>query len=250
MERLSMNESLKYTTIKDLVENKINRERAEVLLGLKKRRINQLVSIYNTRGIEGFEHGNVGKSPVNKIPIEVKEKIISLRKEEFYDFNYLHALEFIKDEYDINISYTSLYNIWMSQLDPSKEAHRATKKEVKKKLKSLLKSSPEVEVNDRKEIIKRIDAEFAHARQESAKYFGETVEMDACNERWIDGIKYHVYSAVDNATGTLLATHMEKEETLRGYLILLYKIITQWGIPANIYTDRRNVFDLKRKKTL
>lgn len=248
MEELVMSEMQKYYTIKDLVEGKINRQRAELILGLKKRRVNQLIHIYKTIGKSGFIHGNVGKIPSNKIDSATDKKLMELRKKEFFDFNYLHAIEIIKDEYNLNVSYTHVYNLWMSNLDPSKDAHLITKKEVKKKLKELIKTEPETNVHDRKEIIKRIDTEFAHARIPSCKYFGEVVEIDACNERWFDGVKYHLYSAVDNATGTLLATHMEKEETLRGYLILLHKVLVKYGIPANIYADRRNVFDLKRKK--
>lgn len=248
MERLSMKEKRNYKIIEKLANGEINRQKAEVLTGYTKRHINRLLHQFKTIGIESFIHGNSGRSPVNKKSDEINIKLLELRGKEFFDFNYKHTLEEIRREYAFEISYTHLYNLYMRNYSISKEAHKCTKKEMKKTLKNLLVNEPLVDTINRTEVIKKIDEQFAHPRKPSAKYFGEIVEFDASNEKWIDGVKYHLYSAIDNCTGTLLATHIEKEETLRGYLILLHKVLLKHGIPAFIYTDKRNVFSLNRKK--
>lgn len=71
---------------------------------------------------------------------------------------------------------------------------------------------------------------------------GDVVELDACQHEWFNNEKYHIYSAIDAATGTLLALHCEKEETNEGYYRLIKDITVKFGKPRVYKTDRRRTF--------
>lgn len=118
-------------------------------------------------------------------------------------------------------------------------AYRSTKRKINKQIKEL--ANPKVE----KEINKMNQYEiFKEVKPYKAKdwAFGEIVELDACQHRWINNNKYFIYHAVDAQTGMILAIHVEKEETTIGYYKLLDKMLSKYGIPSIIKTDRRKTF--------
>ena len=52
---------------------------------------------------------------------------------------------------------------------------------------------------------------------------------------------------MDDATGEVVGAYFDEQETLNGYYNVIYQILTNYGIPALFYTDRRTVFEYKRK---
>ena len=94
-----------------------------------------------------------------------------------------------------------------------------------------------------------LEVEKAHTRKSSNHYsFGQEVQMDACEKEWFGSIVSHLHLAVDKATKKVLFGWFEYEEITRGYFVLLYHIIINYGIPARIKTDNRNSFsNLKNK---
>ena len=72
--------------------------------------------------------------------------------------------------------------------------------------------------------------------------------MDACEKRWFGGIVSHLHLAVDKATKKVLFGWFEYEEITRGYFVLLYHIIINYGIPAKIKADNRSTFSANNAK--
>lgn len=79
-------------------------------------------------------------------------------------------------------------------------------------------------------------------KQLAKHYWGQIVEIDACQHRWFGNKQNHLYIAVDKSTGVVLAYHIEKEETTKGYVILLTKLFKTYGVPKFILTDKRTTF--------
>ena len=92
-----------------------------------------------------------------------------------------------------------------------------------------------------------MDESKAHPRRPRCKYFGEMVQMDASEKEWIKGVTWHLHLAIDDATGRVLGAYFDLQETLNAYYHVLAQILTNYGIPALFYTDRRTVFEYKRK---
>ena len=99
-----------------------------------------------------------------------------------------------------------------------------------------------------KQSLETIDVSEAHPRKERCKYIGELLQMDASEYFWIPGIKWHLHIAVDDATGAIHGAYFDYQETLSGYYHVLYQILKDYGIPFSFLTDRRTVFEYKRKK--
>lgn len=241
-------ENHKYEIIKNLVDHNGNKKRAASKLNCSIRTINRLIICYKKYGKAGFIHGNRGKSPACAIPKDIKSKIISMYLDEYSDTNYVHFCEIIKEDLGISISDTTL-NRWLLDEDVlSPKAHKKTKKALKKKLKNQLnETSSEKVKNDIKLAIEDIEDHNAHTRRSRCKYMGEMIQMDASSFNWIKDEIWHLHLAVDDATGEVVGAYFDTQETLKGYYNVFYQILTNYGIPAMFYTDKRTVFEYQKK---
>lgn len=77
---------------------------------------------------------------------------------------------------------------------------------------------------------------------------GELIQMYASFfDCFGTGIKYALHLAIDDATNTVLGAYLDTQETLKGYYQVLKQILTNYGIPYCLITDRRTVFYSKNK---
>ena len=245
---LRMNEENKYLTIKKLVETNGNKKRAAIKLGCTVRTINRLILKYKNEGKAGFIHGNRGRLPSTTIPLDLKNKIIKLYIDDYCDANFSHFCEIVQEDMNVNISDTTL-NKWLREENViSPKARKKKKKSLKKKLKAQLDASSSDKVkNEIREAIAFVDEKDAHPRRPRCKYMGEMIQMDASSYEWVMGQTWHLHLAVDDATGEVVGAYFDYQETLKGYYNVFYQILVHYGIPAMFYTDRRTVFEYKRK---
>ena len=246
--KLNMNELNKYTIIKKLVDTNGNKKRAAIQLNCSVRTINRLILKYKYEGKAGFVHGNRGRLPSTTIPLDVKNKIIKLYIEDYSNANFTHFCEIIEEDLHIKISDTTL-NKWLRDENIlSPKARKKTKKALKKSLNDQLKNTSSKKTqNAIKDTIAYIDHKDAHPRRPRCKYMGEMIQMDASSFEWTPNEIWHLHLAIDDATGEVVGAYFDTQETLKGYYNVLYQILTNYGIPAMFYTDRRTVFEYKRK---
>lgn len=245
---LRMNEEQKYKVIKKLVETNGNKKRAAIKLGCTVRTVNRLIIKYKKEGKAGFVHGNRGKLPSTTIPLDVKNKVIKMYIDDYQDCNFKHFCEIVKEDLDVNISDTTLNNWLREENIISPKARKRTKSMLKKSLKAQMKQTKSKKVqNEIKENIAIIDEKDAHPRRSRCKYMGEMIQMDASSYEWISDNIWHLHVAIDDATGEVVGGYFDYQETLKGYYNVFYQILTNYGIPAMFYTDKRTVFEYKRK---
>lgn len=79
--------------------------------------------------------------------------------------------------------------------------------------------------------------------RERRAHFGELVQMDGSHHRWFEdrAPSCCLMNMVDDATGTTLSL-LDKQETINAAMTLLWKWIERFGIPAALYTDRKNIY--------
>lgn len=120
---------------------------------------------------------------------------------------------------------------------------------MKKLLKAKLDETKSKKVQAQiKQQIAFIDENEAHHRRSRCKFAGEMIQMDASSFEWIDGQIWHLHLAIDDATNEVVGAYFDTQETLNGYYNVFYQILKNYGIPAMFYTDRRTVFEYKKKK--
>ena len=215
---MNYKEKLKYKTIIKIINGKIDKKKASIIIGCSERRINQLINIYKTQGKIGFIHKSKYSVPVNKLDLSFREKIVNLYKEKYYDFNFTHFREKLRDIEKINIPYGTLYNILSESNIKSPKKNRKNKKQ------------------------------NLHPSRERKKYFGELVQIDASVHLWFGNFKTYLHAAIDDATGNVLGAYFDTGETIKGYYEMTYQILTNYGIPMTFYSDRRTIFEYYSKK--
>ena len=90
---------------------------------------------------------------------------------------------------------------------------------------------------------RQIAFEKAHTRRSSNMFaFGQEIQMDACEKIWFGEVVSYLHLAVDKGTKKFLFGWFEYEELTRGYFVLLYNMIINYGIPDKIKADNRNSF--------
>ena len=133
---LRMNEEHKYKIIKRLVDNNGNKKRAAIELNCTIRTIDRLINVYKIKGKSGFIHGNRDRKPIFALSNEEKDKILLIFENKYFDANWKHALELMKSNDNINISYYTFHNLLMDNGFISPRCNKATKKKVAAILKS------------------------------------------------------------------------------------------------------------------
>lgn len=215
---MNYKEKLKYKTIIKIVNGTIDKKKASIIIGCTERRVNQLINIYLNEGKVGFIHKSKNKEPINKLDNNFRNKIIDLYTNKYFDFNFTHFREKLRDIEKIELPYGTLYNILSEAKIKSPKKNRKTKKQ------------------------------NLHPTRERKKYFGELVQIDASVHLWFGNFKTYLHAAIDDATGNVLGAYFDTGETIKGYYEMTYQILTKYGIPMTFYSDRRTIFEYYSKK--
>jgi len=248
---LNDNEQFRYDTIAKVENGLLTRKEASFNLKLNIRQIDRLRKIYRFEGEKGFIHKNRGRCNKNKKDDSLINEIENLYMSEYYDYN-LEAFyeDVIFNKYDI--SYSVMLKRFKIDDIISPLAHKNTINEYKEKMKNEIKNNT-TKNNEKVELYKTriIEVEKAHPRKSNNLYaFGQEVQMDACNKIWFGNISSFLHLAVDKATKKVLFGWFEYEEITRGYYVLLFNIIINYGIPQKIKTDNRSSFSANNAKDL
>lgn len=248
-------EQKKYNIIKKVEEGEMTRKEASFELLISLRQIDKLRIIYRNEGQNGFIHKSRGKQATNKLDSLIIEELELLYLDEYYDYNFVAFYDEImekekyKGKYDI--SYSSLYNAFLSDDIISPIAHKGTIKLYNDKMNKAIENNEEIQ-EGKLDLFKtrQIAAEQAHTRRSSNKFgFGQEVQMDACEKAWFGGIITYLHLAVDKGTKKVLFGWFEYEEITRGYYVLLFNTIVNYGIPLKIKADNRNSFSNNKNET-
>lgn len=242
---LRMKEQYKYDIIKKLVETNGNKKRAAIKLNLSIRQVDRLIKGYKEFGKDFFVHGNRGRKPVHALSEDLKDKIEELYVTKYFDCTYTSFQEYLESRENIYLSIDEVRTILRNKYIFSPRTHKSTKKKFKEKLRKEIEISKSREKKSLKE--KLVLSEDAHPRQPRCQYFGEELQMDACIHLWFGNEKAALHAVIDDATGQVLGMYFDKQETLRGYYKITEQFLSKYGIPYLIKTDKRTVFEYKKK---
>src|SRR5699024_1986259 len=191
------------------------------------------------------------RPPSTTISPQNKNKIIRIDQNKYNDFNFIHYHEKLKAVEDIHLSYGSLRNIMDAANILSPKGTRAKRREMKQRLKDkqysargLTKRETELLVE-----VETVDPLKAHPSRSRKKYFGELIQMDASEHIWFGDVRAHLHAAIEDATGKIVGAYFDWQETLNGYYEVTEQLITQYGIPYEIMTDKRTVFYYESEST-
>lgn len=243
---LRMNEEFKYKIIKKLVETNGNKKRAAIQLNRSIRQVDRMIAGYKAKGKEFFVHGNRGRKPAHALTDDEKNEIEQLYQNKYFDCTYTAFSEFLAERENINISINEVRVLLRDRYIFSPRTHKSTKKRIRKQLaleqKAARTKSEQAIIQE-----KIVAVEDTHPRQPRCQYFGEELQMDACIHLWFGDKKTALHAVLDDATGNVLGLYFDEQETLNGYYNITYQFLTKYGIPYKIKTDKRTVFEYKKK---
>lgn len=245
---LRMNEQQKYEVIKSLVDHKGNKKAAALKLGCTERTVNRMIIRYKNQGKEAFIHGNRGRKPKHTISDELAADIVTLYNNKYYDATFSYACELLAEHDGISISPSALTNIMYKNFITSPRTTKVMRKRLSKELRQRQKDAhSKKEIKELQTAI--VELEQAHSRRSRCAYFGEMLQMDASLHPWFGDTKTQLHIAIDDCTGQITGAYFDEQETLNGYYNVFHQILTNYGIPAMFYTDRRTVFEYKQSKS-
>ncbi len=250
---LKEKEQTKYEIIEKVVNNEISKKEAENQLNLSRKQINRLINVFREQGREGFIHKNRGRISKNKKDLNIIKEIEELYLTEYFDYNFEAFYEEIEKKY--NISYSVMCKAFLKDDIISPIAHKKTIKLYNENMQNTIAKINENGnldqlFNNTIELFKtrKLEQEKAYIRRSSNLLaFGQEVQMDACSKLWFGNIVSFLHLAVDKATKKVLFGWFEYEEITRGYFVVLFHILLNYGIPYKIKTDNRSSFSTNRK---
>lgn len=244
---LRMNEQLKYEVIKYLVDHGGNKKAAALKLGCTTRHINRLIHKYKENGKTAFVHGNRGRKPAHSFTDAQKLEIITIYNNKYYDATFAYACELLAKNDEIFISPSALTKIMYENFIVSPRTTKTVRKRLTKELQAQQKAITSKKKQDELQAA-IVSVENSHSRRPRCAYFGEMLQMDASVHPWFGDSKTNLHIAIDDSTSRIVGAYFDEQESLNGYYNVFHQILTNYGIPAMFYTDRRTVFEYRNKK--
>jgi hypothetical protein len=181
------------------------------ILGVTPRHIRRLRLAYQAQGIGGLYDRRRGQPSKRRAPYELVEKVLCLYADKYFDFNVKHFHEQLVSRHGLSCSYT-----WT---------------------KNLLQTAG---------YVKRDKGRGGHRkRRERRPLFGQMLHLDGSEHEWLalkPGERQVLLLVVDDATGRNLAAKLVEAETTKTCMGVMRGVVENYGIPAQLYTDRHSVY--------
>lgn len=206
---MSREESRRLHIIHQALSKKISQTEAASLINLSDRQIRRMIKRIRKEGDEGICHRSRGTTSNHRIPKKIKEKTLKLFREQYKDFNLVHATEKLFEVHGITINDETL-RLWLNEAEiPYK------KRKVRKH----------------------------RQRRERRAHFGELVQIDGSHHDWFEGrgpvCVFMGY--IDDATNTVHGCFYDYEGTMPA-MDSMKRYIKRYGIPKSVYLDKHTTY--------
>lgn len=202
---VSRSEQICFRVIEDYRAGKISRKEAAALLGISERTVTRRAKKVREKGLRGVKHGNVGKTPTNRLQETLQDEMLRLSRDVYASFNLSHRLEMIEKEHGLKVSYGTFYS-WCRQAGLGKGKKR-----------------------------RRGKARYYRERMANE---GLMLQMDGSHHPWNGKDTWCLIALIDDATSDIPAAQFHEGETTLGCMKTLRSVIERKGIPEIIYTDQ------------
>jgi transposase len=209
---LSQKELQRIHVVENAVSGKLTVREAAELLQLSERQVKRLKQRREPDAGEWIHHGNRGRTPVNAVPEEVRQKVVDLASGKYTGFNDSHLQEKLAAAEGIVLSRPSIRRILRGAHIKSPQKRRAPK---------------------------------YRSRRERRAQEGMMVLTDASRHDWLEGRgpELTMIGWMDDATGKVYSARFQLEhEDSAGYLRTLRHLVETRGIPWSVYRDQHGTF--------
>jgi transposase len=183
-------------------------EAAEII-GVSDRTMRRWRERYQEFGYDGLCDRRRGRPSEKRIALETLEKVLQLYREKYFDFNVRHFHEKLREEHDIQLSYT-----WV------KRAVQGAG------------------------LVKKGGRRGTHRRRRARRPLpGMLLHIDASKHAWFqDGRHWDLITILDDATSEIYYAELVEEEGTRTIMPAVREVIEKRGIFCALYSDRASHF--------
>lgn len=207
--KMSQKEFKHYRLALDVIEGKLTIVDFALQIGKSYRQSQRIIQKIKTNDVTGASHGNTGRIPYNKTPIEVELKIVDLLKNKYKNFNLTHFNEKAKKYENIEIKKDALHVI---------AKRHGLVKNPKRRGRRCHKPRPRL------------------ARE------GMMIQFDGSNHVWFGDIKTDLIGGIDDATGKVVGCEFFFGETSNHSLKVIRDIVDTYGLPESFYMDQAGLY--------
>ncbi len=181
-----------------VTEGKITLKEGAEKIGVSYRQAKRIRKGVKLKGAKGVIHGNTGRVPKNKITEMMRQKVLSLSRDRYWDFNDTHFTEKLREEEKISLSRETIRKIRRTAAVVPKRRRRGKKH---------------------------------RKRRERRAQEGCMVIWDGSPHQWFgpDEPPCCLMAAKDDATGKIIAARFFPFEGTAGYLWLLREMARPTG---------------------
>jgi transposase len=182
---------------------------AAEILGIHVRTMRRWRARYERSGYDGLVDRRKGRPSEKRVPMETVEKVLMLYRTTYFDFNVRHFHEKLREEHDIELSYT-----W-----------------VKKALQGagLVKAAPRREKHRK--------------RRPRRPLPGMMLHIDGSTHRWFQaGRSWDLIVILDDATSEIYYARLVDQESTRTVMAALRHVVELQGWFCSLYSDRASHF--------
>jgi len=182
---------------------------AAEIIGVSDRTMRRWRERFEQEGYSGLADRRKGKRASHRVALETVEEVFRLYQEQYRDFNVRHFHEKLRDEHQIEISYTWLYQALVGAGLVQKRRRRAPHRR----------------------------------RRERRPLPGMLLHIDGSKHRWFqDDRWYDLIVILDDATSQIYYAQLVEEESTRTVMQALREVIEAKGLFCALYSDRGSHF--------
>lgn len=193
---------------------RINWWQAAEILGISDRQMRRRRARYLQQGYDGLFDHRLGRPSPKRVPVATVETVLRLYQERYFDLNVRHFHEKLREEHDIQLSYT-----W-----------------VKKALQGA-------------GLVRKRGQRGPHRKRRPRRPLpGMLLHIDGSQHRWFQDQRwYDLIVILDDATSQIYYAQLVEQESTATVMTALRAVIEQQGVFCALYSDRASHFWLTPK---
>jgi transposase len=196
------------------IARKITWFQAAEILGFTDRHVRRIREQYEELGYDGLFNRRLGRPSPKRVPLATVEKVLGLYREKYFDLNVRHFHEKLREEHQIELSYT-----WV---------------------KAALQGAGLVARGRKRGVHRR--------RRERRPLPGMLLHIDGSRHQWFQDERwYDLIVILDDATGEIYYAQLTEEESTLPVMAGLKEVVEGKGVFCALYSDRGSHFWLTPK---
>lgn len=207
--RMSQQELKTYRLGMDVIEGKLTIVDFALQIDKSYRQAQRIIKRIKAEDDLGVLHGNTGREPHNKTPLETELLILDLLKNKYINFNLTHFLE---------------------------KASKFDKLVIKKDALHVIAKRHGLVKNPKRR------GRRSHKPRPRLSRAGMMIQFDGSDHVWFGNVRCDLIGGIDDATGKVVGGEFFFGETSNNCLKVIREIVDNYGLPESFYMDQAGIF--------